>query len=108
MAGNSQAARADRRSWRGAHVAGGSRAPPPPANLLAQFVLCFRVEVACIMALVQLLSGIADGAVDHPAALNCRPLGNGSCPADDVNIFLSLQELACTVLRTHRQAAIPG
>ena len=44
--------------------------------LLAKFVLRFRIEVACSMAFVQLLSGITCGAIDHPASLNCASLGN--------------------------------
>lgn len=76
--------------------------------LLGQFVLRLRVEVAPIMAFVQLLSKIAYGAVDHPAPLNGGPLGNRLCPADDMNVLLPLQELTRTVLCALRQAAIPG
>jgi len=44
--------------------------------LLDKFALRFRIEVACSMAFVQLLSGITYGAIDHPASLDCASLGN--------------------------------
>src|SRR5688572_5825051 len=53
-----------------------------------QFVLRLRIEVAGSMAFMQLLSRIADGAIDHSAALNGRSLGNHLGPANDVNVFL--------------------
>src|SRR5262245_35751654 len=76
--------------------------PYPPQHLsqplLGQFVLSFRLKIACIMAFVQLLSGIAYRAVDHPAALDGRSRGNRFGPADDMNILMPRQKLACTVL----------
>ena len=70
--------------------------------LLAKFVLRFRIEVACSMAFVQLLSGITCGAIDDSASLNCGSLGNHLCPADDVNVILPPQEFARIVLRALR------
>src|SRR6185295_11831674 len=57
---------------------------------------------------VQLLGGVANRTVDHPAALDGRPFGYRSCPADDMSILMPLQKLARTVLCPLRQAAIPG
>src|ERR1700704_2633935 len=46
-----------------------------------QLVLRVGVEIGRIVALVQLAGGIAERAVDHPAALHRRALGNRVGPA---------------------------
>ena len=43
---------------------------PVHIMLRCQFVLRLRIEVACSLAFVQLLSRIAYSAIDHPTALN--------------------------------------
>jgi hypothetical protein len=68
--------------------------------------LRLRFEIACIMAFVQLLNGIARGAVDHPPPLDGGLLRDRLCPAHDVDVLLPLQELAGIVRCALRLAAI--
>src|SRR6476619_3938693 len=107
--------------WSSLHTSEARRArigEPDPLPLLSaelrfaralpgQFVLRLRIEIACIMAFVQLLGGIAHGAVDHSAPPDGGPLRDRLCPAHDVDVLPPLQELAGLVLCTLRQAAVP-
>src|SRR5262245_23687739 len=75
---------------------------------LNQFVLRLRIEVAGIMALVQLPGWLAHGPIDHPTAFDGGPLRDCLCPANDVHVVPPLQELARFVLCAERQSAVPG
>jgi len=48
------------------------------------------LEVAGVVALQQLLVGLAEGAVDHATTLDRRAFGNLSSPAHDVLVFMDL------------------
>ena len=63
----------------------------------ADLVLRFGLEIAGIMALVQLFFSRPAGAVDHSPALNGRALAVFLRPACQVFVFARLQELARVV-----------
>src|SRR5437763_1583471 len=62
-----------------------------------ELVLRLRVEVAGVVALVQLLGRIAGGAVDHAPALHGRPRVDLVSPAVDVLVLLRAKELGAAV-----------
>src|SRR2546421_8781408 len=67
-----------------------------PARL--DLVLRFGLEIAGVMALVQLCFRRPAGAVDHSPALDGRALADFFRPARQVFIFVRLQELARVVV----------
>src|SRR3954471_4405439 len=73
-----------------------------------QLVLRLRLEVAGVVALVQLARRLAPGAVDHAAALHRRALRNLVGPAQDVRVLVHLQELARSVQLPLGERAVPG
>src|SRR5258708_7705949 len=73
-----------------------------------ELVLRLCVEIAGVVALVQLARGLAPGAVDHAPALHSRALGDRVGPALHVLVCLDLKEFARTIQQALREAAIPG
>src|SRR5215467_12230681 len=61
-------------------------------------VLRFGLEIAGVMALVQLFFRRPAGAVDHSPALDGRALTDFFCPACQVFILVRLQERARVVV----------
>src|SRR4030081_2755953 len=57
-----------------------------------ELVLRLRVEVASVVALVQLARRLAGETVDHAPALHGRPFEEGVGPALDVLVLLHRQE----------------
>ena len=72
----------------------------------ADLVLRFGLEIAGIMALVQLFSRRPAGAVDHSPALNGRASADFFRPACQVFIFVRLQERARVVIGGAIQHAV--
>src|SRR5664279_2288529 len=60
-------------------------------------VLRLGVEIAGVVAFVQLVRGLARGAVDHATALHRRALGDGVGPALHVLVVLHCQEFAAAI-----------
>src|SRR5258708_24241026 len=73
-----------------------------------ELVLRLCLEIAGVVALVQLARGLAPGAVDHAPALPSRALGDRAGPPLHVLECLDLKEFARTIQRPLREAAIPG
>src|SRR5579863_8937971 len=73
-----------------------------------ELVLRFILEIAAIVALVQLTRQLAVDAIDHGSALYSRPLEERVSPALDVLVVLSVQELGSPIEPAFRQPAIPG
>src|SRR5258708_20241268 len=72
-----------------------------------ELVLRLCLEIAVVVALVQLARGLAPGAVDHAPALHSRALGDRVGPALHVLVSLDLKEFARTLQQALRDAAIP-
>ena len=85
-----------------AHHAAVVVAPSPTLSCV------FGVEIAGVVALVQLARGLAADAVDHPPALHGRPFGDRVGPALHVLVLLHAEELGRAVEPALRQPAIPG
>src|SRR5581483_2356815 len=81
--------------------------PASRLRRLADFVLCFGLEIAGVMALVQLALGIAGDAIDHAPALYRRALGELVGPAVDVLVFVHGEELAGAIDQAFRERAVP-
>jgi hypothetical protein len=67
-----------------------------------------RLEIAGVMALVQLFFRRPAGAVDHSPALDGRALADFFRPARHVLIFVRLQELARVVVGGPSQMRAAG
>lgn len=91
-----------------ARPAQGMAARRPFAVLSGQLVLRPGVEVAGVMAFVQLARRLAAGPVDLAAARYRRPCEDLVGPAQDVLVFVHGQEFVGTVLPAFDQAAVPG
>src|SRR5262249_14380502 len=74
----------------------------PRASTLSRL----RLEIAGVMALVQLFFRRPVGAVDHSPALDGRALADFFCPAREVFIFARLQKLARVVIGGAVQHAV--
>src|ERR1700704_6831277 len=70
-------------------------------------VLRAGLEIAGVVAFVQLTGGLAPSAVDHASALHRRAFGDGVGPALHVFVLLHAQEFAGAVEHALRQAAVP-
>src|SRR3982751_6823584 len=75
--------------------------------LRREFVLGPQLEVAGVVALVQLVGGIALQAVDDPPALDGRALADRIGPALDVAVLCHRQELAGAVEQSLGESAVP-
>src|SRR5262245_36353992 len=73
-----------------------------------ELILCLRLEVTCIVALVQLTRWLASDAIDQASALHRRPREQHVSPALNVRVFLHAQELGYAIEPALRKPAIPG
>src|SRR5271168_2439353 len=73
-----------------------------------KLVLRLRVEVAGVVALVQLARWLAGKAVDHAPAPDGRPFKEHIGPALDVLVLVDREELGRPILAELRQPAVPG
>src|SRR5690349_8695391 len=70
-------------------------------------VLRLHLEVAGVVALVQLARRLTGGAVDHPPALHGRPCPYLFGPALNILVFMDREEFASPVTVELHQTAIP-
>src|SRR3954471_18777134 len=79
----------------------------PRLALGCQLVLRAKLEIARVVALVQLIRRIALQAVDDPSTLHRRALADQVGPALDVLVVLDRQKLARAIQQSLGEAAVP-
>src|ERR1700739_4498076 len=72
-----------------------------------ELVLRLGVEIASVVAVVQLARRLTVNAVDHPSPPYCRPLHECVSPTTHVLVVLHAQELGGSVEHAFGQRAIP-